>query len=103
MPTAAQTSESTAVNTNLAASSLGAGTYRVDISINKATVGHAVFALKWLGFSKTNMSVPEELRNHPLCEFLLSRYLFRRGNLRESPQRIDGLLFVRSFATAFCC
>ena len=32
---------------NLAASSLGVGTYRVDISINEIFVGHAVFALKW--------------------------------------------------------
>jgi hypothetical protein len=31
---------------NLAASSLGVGTYRVDISINGIMVGHAVFALK---------------------------------------------------------
>jgi hypothetical protein len=31
---------------NLAASSLGIGTYRVDISINGIMVGHAVFALK---------------------------------------------------------
>ena len=31
---------------NLAASSLGVGTYRVDISINGIFVGHAVFALK---------------------------------------------------------
>jgi len=31
---------------NLAASSLGVGTYRVDISINGSVVGHAVFALK---------------------------------------------------------
>ncbi len=31
---------------NLAASLLGVGTYRVDISINGITVGHAVFALK---------------------------------------------------------
>ena len=32
---------------NLAASALGVGTYRVDISINGIKVGHAVFALKW--------------------------------------------------------
>jgi hypothetical protein len=31
---------------NLAASSLGVGTYRVNISINGIAVGHAVFALK---------------------------------------------------------
>ena len=31
---------------NLAASSLGVGTYRVDISINGIMVGHAVFALE---------------------------------------------------------
>jgi hypothetical protein len=31
---------------NLAASALGVGTYRVDISINGIMVGHAVFALK---------------------------------------------------------
>jgi hypothetical protein len=31
---------------NLAASSLGVATYRVDISINGIMVGHAVFALK---------------------------------------------------------
>ena len=31
---------------NLAASSLGVGTYRVDLSINGIMVGHAVFALK---------------------------------------------------------
>ena len=31
---------------NLAASLLGAGTYRVDISINGNVVGHAVFALQ---------------------------------------------------------
>jgi probable HAF family extracellular repeat protein len=31
---------------NLAASSLGVGTYRVDISVNGIMVGHAVFALK---------------------------------------------------------
>lgn len=31
---------------NLSASSLGAGTYRVDISINGIMVGHAVFALQ---------------------------------------------------------
>jgi hypothetical protein len=31
---------------NLAASSLGVGTYRIDISINGIMVGHAVFALK---------------------------------------------------------
>ena len=31
---------------NLAASSLGVGTYRVDISINGNVVGHAVFVLQ---------------------------------------------------------
>jgi len=31
---------------NLSASSLGVGTYRVDISINGIIVGHGVFALK---------------------------------------------------------
>ena len=31
---------------NLAASSLGVGTYQVDININGIAVGHAVFALR---------------------------------------------------------